>query len=126
MGFFGKIFGSNKSATSTVVTQQTDSNSDMNSNIMKELGLDILPAEKQAEVFERISKIIFQAVLLRALDSMTEKMKDDLDEYLQANENDGSAILTYLASNVPGYNAIVNEETLKFKRESLDLLGQIR
>jgi hypothetical protein len=42
-------------------------------NIVQEWGLGHLPPQKQAEMVERIGRILYQAILVRSLDILSEK-----------------------------------------------------
>ena len=94
-------------------------------NIIKDLGLDKLPEKEQEEALLTIGSIIFQAVLIKVMEELTEKEKDQFEKLLTEKPDDEEAILGFLKAKVPNLNEIVNEEVAKFKQESLDFMKKI-
>ena len=91
-------------------------------NIVKDLGLDTLPVEKQEEVLLRVGKIVFQNVIMRVLDELNEKDKSEFDKLLSERPDDEEAILSFLQSHISNIDGIVEEEITKFKEESLNVM----
>ena len=94
-------------------------------NIMKDLGLDLLPPEERDEALLRVGNIIFKSVLLRVLDELDEKQKDAFDATLDANPDNQEAVFEFLRSNVPDFDALVADVIAKFRQESLATTQQI-
>ncbi|MEI8360996.1 MAG: hypothetical protein WCG01_02625 [bacterium] len=94
-------------------------------NILKELGLENMAPEKKAIVMEKIGKVIFQAILIRVLEGMSESDKERFDEHLKNNPDDMEALFGYLEKNVLYFSDVVEQEILKFKKESLGILGPL-
>lgn len=90
-------------------------------NIVKELGLDLLSAEDQEKALLSIGKIIFQAVLIRIMEVMSVKDKDELDKLLSKKIGE-EELLTFLQSKEPNLDKIVEAEVIKFKEESLKVM----
>ncbi len=95
-----------------------------NNNIIEILGIDKLPAEKQKEAMERLGGIVYQEVMLRALDAMTEEDKDAFEKMIETNP-DPEAMFTYLATKVPNLNEIVSEEAESLRTEATEILGDL-
>ncbi|MDI6603324.1 MAG: hypothetical protein QME57_04460 [Patescibacteria group bacterium] len=95
-------------------------------NIIKNLGIDTLPEKEQEEVLLRIGKIIFQSVLIRVMERLNSKEKDQFTRLLTEKPDDEKAILDFLKSKISNFNEIVNEEIISFKKESLDFMKQIK
>ncbi len=91
-------------------------------NIFKTLGLDRLPLAKQEEALLGISKIIFQAVLIRVFEELNEEDKDELEALLVRKPDDETAMLAFFRGKLPNLDDIVDEEIRKFKAESVDLI----
>lgn len=94
-------------------------------NIITLFEINKLPEEKQEETISRIGKIIFQSVLVRVLPFLKE---DDLAQYEKLVE-DGvgpDALLDFFFEKVPSFLQIVAEETENFKKDSMEVLGQIK
>lgn len=94
-------------------------------NIVKELGLDNLPEDKQLEILEKIGSIIFQSVLLRTLDIMSEEDKDEFEKLLSEKADDPDIVLKFMQNKVPNLDDIVKEEVVKFKTETLDIISKV-
>jgi hypothetical protein len=94
-------------------------------NIVKELGLDNLPEDKQVEILEKIGQIIFQSVLIRVLTVMNEEDKDEFDKLLSEKANDSDAVLQFLQAKVPELDEIVKDEVVKFKQETLEIMKKV-
>ncbi len=95
-------------------------------NIIKELGLDKLSEKEQEETLLNIGKIIFQSVLIRTMEELDEKGKDEFEKILSEKPNDEEAIMNFLQSKLPNLNEIVNDEVSKFKQESVDFMKTIQ
>jgi hypothetical protein len=98
--------------------------SKINDNIIKTLGIDVLPEEQQKETMEKLGAIVYQEVMLRVLDLMSEEDKDEFEKLIAVNQ-DPEAMFTYLAEKVPNIDDIAKEEAEKLKNESADILSQI-
>jgi len=95
-------------------------------NIIKDLGLEVLPEEEQEEALLSVGRIIFQAVLIRVLQELDDQGKDEFDKLLSEKPNDEEAILKFLTEKVPNLNSIVREEVSKFKQETVDFMKKIK
>lgn len=95
-------------------------------NIIKELGLDNLSEKEQEETLLSIGKIIFQSVLIRTMEELDDKSKDEFEKILSEKPNDEEAILSFLQKKLPNLNDIVNDEVSKFKQESVDFMKVIK
>lgn len=95
-------------------------------NLIKNLGIGVLAKKEQEEVLLRIGKIIFQSVLIRVMERLNSKEKDQFMRLLTEKPDDEKGILDFLKSKIPDFNEIVNEEVASFKKESLDFMKQIK
>lgn len=84
---------------------------------VKEWGLGSLPKEKQEEMVERIGKLLYQAVLSRAMDILTEKEQVELDLLLDEDTSTAEDVLKFLASKVSSFDTITAEEKTKLKTD---------
>lgn len=89
-------------------------------NIIKDLGLDKLSEKEQEKILLGLGGVIFQSVLIRVMDELDNKGKDEFEKILTEKPNDEEAILKFLKKKVPNLNIIVNEEVAKIKREAVD------
>lgn len=97
----------------------------MKQNIIKDLGLDKFPAEKQEEVLLTIGKLIFQGVIVRVMGILSEKDKEDFDKLLTEKVDDEEAVLNFLKSRIPNLDDLVNEEIASFKKESVGFMKNL-
>lgn len=86
-------------------------------NLITELGLENLPDDKKEELILKIGGLIQQNVLLRILNELGEKDKDEFDKVL-AEENDEKT-LAFLQSKISNFDELVKEEVAKFKEEAM-------
>jgi predicted transposase YdaD len=95
-----------------------------NKNIIEILGIDKLPTDKQKEAMERLGGIVYQEVMLRALETMTEEDKDAFEKMIETNP-DPEAMFTYLGTKVPNLNEIVSEEAESLRAEAAEIIGDL-
>jgi hypothetical protein len=87
--------------------------------LVKEWGLSRLSEEKQGEMYERIGKLIYQAVLVRALDILSETQQTEFDLLLEEEAVTPNEILAFLASKIESFDTILAEERDKIREEIL-------
>lgn len=90
-------------------------------DIIKELGLEGLPIEKQAELIERMSKLIYKRILLRIVDRLSENETEELNVLLD-KENYEKAD-EYIRDRAPDFVSLFKEEVEKFQSE---MMGKIK
>jgi len=86
-------------------------------DLIKELGLEGLPIEKQKEMLERMANVVNKRIILRAMDELSE------DEVMEINSSlvslDTQEALSLLDEKIPNFDKIVSEEIAKFQEEML-------
>ncbi len=92
--------------------------------IIEEFGISTLPKEKQEEIVARIGGIIYQAVLMRVLDQMTESEQDEFDALLEKGALPEETF-SFLKEKVPAIEQIIKEESDAFKKETMDVMSQV-
>ena len=95
-----------------------------NENIIRILGIDSLAKEKQQEAVERLSAIVYQNVMLRVLDILDEKQKDEFEKEIEKNP-DPENLFSWLADRIQNVDKIIEEEAQKLREESKDILGDL-
>jgi hypothetical protein len=101
-------------------------NTILRQNIIKQLGIETLPEKEQEEILLRIGKIIFQSVLIRVMERLNSKEKDEFTQLLTEKPDDEKAILDFLKSKIPDLDEIVNEEVATFKKEVVDFAKETK
>lgn len=95
-------------------------------DMMRGLGINLLPPEEQEAAFARIGGIIFQKVMFRAVDLLEEKDQEEMDRVMAANPDNGAAIFEFLQAKIPGFEKIVSEEAAIFRNDALGVMDQIK
>lgn len=91
----------------------------LSKEIIQEWGLSKLPEEKQVELVERIGRMIYQAVLVRALDILSEKEQVELDLLLDEDTTTPQDVLVFLNTKIPTFERLVQEERISLKEDIL-------
>ena len=79
----------------------------------KALGIDALPLDEQELVLERSVVIIYQSVVTRAMEEMTDDAVDEFEKMLE-KEPTAEEVLAFFRANIPGFDAMIEEETKLF------------
>lgn len=106
-------------------TNKQSAKNEIRKNIIELFNIEKLPEEKQEETIARIGNIIFQSVILRVLPLLKE---DELTQYEKLIEEKATpeSLLDFFFDKVPSFLQIISEETENFKKESTEILGQIK
>ncbi len=97
-------------------------NNILSKDIIKEWGLGTLPNDKQLEMVERIGRIIYQAVLVRSLDILSEKDQNEFDDLLDQDTTTPDDVLAFLQRKIPTFEQIMLEERRNIRE---DLMTQV-
>lgn len=92
-------------------------NSILSKEIIKEWDLQSLPVSEQEEMVERIGLILYQAILVKSLDILSDKEQDELDLLLDKDETTPQIVMAFLSSKIPTFDKMVNEEKINLKRD---------
>ena len=84
--------------------------------MVAEWGLEKLSMEEQDSYIERIGKLIYQAVIVRAAEEMSSADQAAFDAFMNEHpEADAPVILDFLNGRIATFAAIIAEETAKLK-----------
>lgn len=97
---------------------------DINKNIVVTLGINTLPIEKQKEAMERLGAIVYQEVMLRVLDILTEEDKDEFEKMIEKDPNP-EILFEYLSNKIVNFDEIVKEEAENLREEAAEIIGEI-
>lgn len=98
-------------------------------NIMEELGFENLPEDKKEEISLRVSKIIYQNIMIRVVETLSEEQRDEFNKLLDEDIKEGEEsdkILEFLRSKIENFDDIVAEEVVRFKKESVDVMQDLK
>lgn len=93
--------------------------------LISALGLDPLtmaPEEQQA-LLERVGTLIYQAVLIRVMEVLSDEDVEEFEKLLDTGA-DQDKIFSFLRIKVMNLDDIIREEAAKFKEESMKTLGE--
>lgn len=91
----------------------------LSKEITKEWDLASIPEEKREEAINRIGRILYQAVLVRTLDILSDGEQDELDELMNNNTTTPKDVMLFLKSKIPTFDALLREERDLLKEEIL-------
>ena len=94
--------------------------------ILPELGLDLLAPEQQEELLQDIGSMIFQAVVLRSLTQLSDADKENFDTILSQEPPNEEAVLAFLQTKIQDFNGLADEELDKFSTQGAELLERLR
>lgn len=86
-------------------------------DIIKELGLENLSIEKQAELIDRMSKLIYQRILLQAINKFSEEEAAELNQLL--GKENYEKVDEYIRDKCPEFVSILKEELKNFEEEMI-------
>ncbi len=93
-------------------------------NIIEALELESLPPEEMVEILQRIGALIYQNVLMRAMENMKDKDQDEFEKILDDNA-EPTEIFSFLKNKVPDFEKMIDEEAEKFKNKATNIMDQI-
>ncbi len=79
-------------------------------DVAKEWDLSSLSQNKQAEMAERLGRMLYQALLVRSLDILSESEQDELDSILDNDDATPEKVIAFLRSKIPTFNTLLKEE----------------
>lgn len=94
-------------------------NTVLTKDIIKEWGLEYETPEKQEELVEYIGRILYQAILVKSLDILSEKDQDEMDYLMDNDDTTPQTVLAFLQSKIPTFDDLLKEEKLNLKRDLL-------
>lgn len=92
---------------------------DLSKDVIKEWGLESLPEEKRVDIVDRIGKMLYQAILVRSLDILSEKEQTEFDLLLDEDTTTPENVLGFLQSKIPTFEQLVLEERKSLKEDLL-------
>ncbi len=102
-----------------------DDTSTIQQNIITSFGLDSLSEKEQTRVLDDIGKVIYQRVILRLLDVLSEEDKDAFDKMLGKKGNNQKIIEEFLTTKIPNLDTFVEEEIANFKSETQSFMDNV-
>ncbi len=91
----------------------------LNKEIIKDWKLDIFPDKKKEELVSKIGRLLYQAVLVRTLDILSDEEQGELDELMNGESTTPKEVLLFLKKKIPTFDELVREEKENLKRDIL-------
>jgi len=92
-------------------------------NLFELFQLDRMPPEKAVEMLDRLANLVFQAVLVRVLPTLSEEDLAEYERIVDSKEEGGDVLMIFLSKKVPEFNDIVKEEAENLR---LELAGKLK
>lgn len=92
-------------------------------DLITELGLQDLPDDKKEQFVLKVGELIQQNIILRVLDELSDKDKDEFEQVL--TDNNPEKILAFLQSKIPNLEELFKEEVAKFKQTAISRMQMI-
>ena len=77
------------------------------------LGVQDLSPEKQEEIIGKCSVLIYQAVIIRAVEEMNEETIAEFNTLLDSNPQP-DVLFTFFRKNIPDFDSMIEEEAKMF------------
>ena len=87
----------------------------LSKDLIEEWKLSHLSVDKQEEMANRIGHILYQAILVRSLDILSEKEQNDFDILLDKDETTPQDVLSFLKDKIPTFELLIKEEKEKVR-----------
>ena len=81
-------------------------------DLIKELGLENLPVERQEKLVEEMSDVVYGRILLRIVDELSEEEAEELNNLF--DKGGMEKVDEYLRDKVPDFVSILEEEIKSF------------
>lgn len=94
-------------------------NNILSKDIIKEWGLEALPETKQVEMVDRIGRIMYQAILVKSLDILSEKEQTEFDALLDLDTTTPQDVLAFLQTKIPTFEQLIIDERKSLKEDIL-------
>ena len=82
---------------------------------IKEWGIVSLNESEVTDSTFGIGRLLYQAILVKSLDILSEKEETELDTLLDNDATTPEDVLTFLQSKIPTFSLLVKEERAKLK-----------
>ena len=94
---------------------------EMMNAIVEEWGLQSFPPEQQMEMVDKIGDLVYQSVLLKAVDMLDEAGEAEFDALVDMPGTDAPKVLEFFGKHIPDFDALVAGEVKNIKERTVDL-----
>jgi hypothetical protein len=91
-------------------------NEEFKKKIITDFGLENMDSREQENMIEKIGNLLFESVIERAVDVMDDSVMNDFENVIANAAGDYQKVISFLNSNVSGFDKIVSEEMSRLKK----------
>lgn len=84
--------------------------------LIEDFGLAGMDSAEQERMIEKIGNLLFESVVERSIDLMSDEVIDQFDEVVAHTGNDYQKVIVFLKEKVSGFDTVVSEEMSRLKR----------
>lgn len=97
-------------------------------NIIKELGLETLAPEKQDEAMMTLGKIIYQGILAKVLERLSDDEAKEFDALIAKNQSnpDNDEVFAFLQAKIPDIDKLIANEARETKEKIGEMLNKLK
>ena len=92
----------------------------LNADLIQEVGLENMTPEEAVTFFDAFGNIVWQRIVLRLNDALTDEQKDRLDILMEKDPDNAQAVGAFFMAEVPAFTALVDEEVAGYKKEIIE------
>lgn len=89
----------------------------LSKDIAKEWGVSTLSPEKQREFINRVSRVLYQAILVRSLEELTLDEEKELDSLLDSDSTTPEKVVRFLRDKIVHFDDLLKDERRKLKED---------
>ncbi len=82
--------------------------------LAKALGIADLPEADRMELLERAGVLIYQAVITRAMEEMTDEQVDEFEKFVDTGEPTPETMLMFFRSKIQSFDMMIDDEARKY------------
>jgi hypothetical protein len=90
--------------------------------IISEWSLDNLPEDQQMEMVDKIGDLVYQSVLLKAVDMLDENGAEEFDTLVDTPGTDAPKVLAFFEKRIPNFDELVAGEVKAIKDKTVHLI----
>lgn len=92
--------------------------------LIKALGLEKLGPIDQQRIVEESGAVIYQMVLLKALEEMSDEQVDEFQKFLETNPLP-EKVFAFFREKIPSFDEMIEKETNNYMADGQNIMSQI-
>lgn len=99
-------------------------NKNIHAILIKVLGVENASKEKQDELVDSVGAVVYQAVIVRAMEEMADETLDQFEK-LTNGEPTPDLIIEFFLKNIPNFEAMMQEEAEKVLGDGINMMKNL-